>query len=72
MSNFSLTTRAIFNAYHKEVRPEPYHQCEAIAAILLTVVDKLTYCDDYGAEHISPEDVLDIAKELKDWDYKAK
>jgi hypothetical protein len=41
MTNLSPAALTVIAAYNKETRPEPHHQCEAIAAALLAAADQV-------------------------------
>lgn len=74
--NESLSPSAltVIAAYNKEARPEPHHQCEAIAAALLAVADQVVPeqgCQIYGLTERENErqqvreEILAIAAELE-------
>ena len=70
--HLSPAALAVIAAYNKEARPEPHHQCEAIAAALRAAADqvvplpRLPYdsCCDVSASAIRAE-LLGIAGELE-------
>lgn len=39
MTDLSSAAQAVLDAYNREARPEPHHQCEAIAAALRAAAD---------------------------------
>ena len=41
MTNLSPAALTVIAAYNRETRPEPHHQCEAIAAALRAAVDQM-------------------------------
>jgi hypothetical protein len=53
MTNLSPAALTVIAAYNKETRPEPHHQCEAIAAALVAVADQVVpeNANPVGDEH---------------------
>ena len=64
---------AVIAAYNKETRPEPHHQCEAIAAALKAAVDQVVPSEyeivdgylQYKKQNSIREAFLAIAAELE-------
>ncbi|NBX49659.1 hypothetical protein EBT25_06885 [bacterium] len=65
MNDLSPAAQVVLDAYNREARPEPHHQCEAIAAALRAAADQLQFADDYGTRLINADDLLAIATELE-------
>lgn len=78
MSKLSPAAQAVLDAYNREARPEPYHQCEAIAAALRAAADQVVpeqphedtfeYCCDYSQSRVKitiRAALLAIATELE-------
>jgi hypothetical protein len=53
MTNLSPAALTVIAAYNKETRPEPHHQCEAIAAALRAAADQVVpdNANPVGDEH---------------------
>ncbi len=67
MTDLSPAAQAVLNAFCREARPEPHHQCEAIAAALRAVADCLGY-ELLGVRVVDCSQLLIIADELENND----
>ena len=70
MTNLSPAALTVIAAYNKETRPEPHHQCEAIAAALRAAANQMRYSDQLGLTgfggYVQAQDqILAIAAELE-------
>ena len=70
MTNLSPAALTVIADYNKETRPEPHHQCEAIAAALRAAANQMRYSDQLGLTgfggYVQAQDqILAIAAELE-------